>query len=170
MPFETDQTPEEICQYMNRYLPEDICVTEVRVASDRFHSRYNAMGKTYCYTCYAGDLKPVFNRKYVYVLDQTPDVEQMKKAAEYLMGTHDFASFCSNPKMKKSTVREVDSIEIVQKGAFINFTYTELDFCSIWSDSYGNTSGGWLWKADSGVHGRSDLRKGPETGGLHGSG
>ena len=77
------------------------------------------MGKTYCYTCYAGDLKPVFNRKYVYVLDQTPDVEQMKKAAEYLMGTHDFASFCSNPKMKKSTVREVDSIEIVQKGAFI---------------------------------------------------
>ena len=39
------------------------------------------------------------------------------------MGTHDFASFCSNPKMKKSTVREVDSIEIVQKGAFINFTY-----------------------------------------------
>lgn len=121
--FETDQTTEEICQYMNRYLPEDICVTEVRVASDRFHSRYNAMGKTYCYTCYAGDLKPVFNRKYVYVLEQTPDVEQMKKAAEYLMGTHDFASFCSNPKMKKSTVREVDSIEIVQKGAFINFTY-----------------------------------------------
>ena len=121
--FETDQTTEEICQYMNRYLPEDICVTEVRVASDRFHSRYNAMGKTYCYTCYAGDLKPVFNRKYVYVLDQTPDVEQMKKAAEYLMGTHDFASFCSNPKMKKSTVREVDSIEIVQKGAFINCTY-----------------------------------------------
>ena len=48
--FETDKTPEEICQYMNRYLPEDICVTEVRVASDRFHSRYNAMGKTYCYT------------------------------------------------------------------------------------------------------------------------
>ena len=27
--FETDQTTEEICQYMNRYLPEDICVTEV---------------------------------------------------------------------------------------------------------------------------------------------
>ena len=80
--FETDKTPEEICQYMNRYLPEDICVTEVRVASDRFHSRYNAMGKTYCYTCYAGDLKPVFNRKYVYVLDQTPDVEQMKKAVK----------------------------------------------------------------------------------------
>ena len=46
--FETDQTTEEICQYMNRYLPEDICVTEVRVASGRFHSRYNAMGKTYC--------------------------------------------------------------------------------------------------------------------------
>ena len=44
----------------NRNLPDDICVTEVSVAGDRFHARYNAKGKTYRYTCYAGELKPVF--------------------------------------------------------------------------------------------------------------
>lgn len=121
--MDTDMSEQEICDYMNRYLPEDICVREVRVASDRFHSRYNAMGKTYCYTCYIGDLKPVFNRKYVYIPDKKPDVELMKKAAAYLVGEHDFKSFCGNPKMKKSTVREIYDIDISVSGSYLNLTY-----------------------------------------------
>lgn len=121
--FDTQMNTDEIRDYLNRYLPDDICVKEVRIASDRFHSRYNAIGKTYCYTCYIGDVKPVFNRKYVYVLDQKPDVQEMKKAAEYLIGTHDFASFCSNPRMKKSTVRKVDRIDIQKKGDLLIFTF-----------------------------------------------
>ena len=121
--MDTELEPEGILEYMNRYLPDDICVREVREASDRFHSRYNALGKTYCYTCYVGALKPVFNRKYVYVTDRVPDVKRMQQAAEYLMGTHDFASFCSNPRMKKSTVRVVDRIEINCEGGYLYFTF-----------------------------------------------
>ena len=121
--FDTQMNTDEIRDYLNRYLPADICVKEVRIASDRFHSRYNAIGKTYCYTCYIGDVKPVFNRKYVYVLDQKPDIQEMKKAAEYLIGTHDFASFCSNPRMKKSTVRKVDRIEIQKRGDLLTLTF-----------------------------------------------
>lgn len=121
--MDTDMSEQEICDYMNRYLPDDICVREVRVASDRFHSRYNAMGKTYCYTCYIGDLKPVFNRKYVYIPDKKPDVELMKKAASYLVGEHDFKCFCGNPKMKKSTVREIYDIDISVSGSYLNLTY-----------------------------------------------
>ena len=79
--METKMKEDEICDYMNRYLPEDICVQEVRVASDRFHSRYNAQGKTYCYTCYVGDKKPVFNRKYVNIIEGKLDVDAMKRAA-----------------------------------------------------------------------------------------
>lgn len=121
--FDTQLNTDEIRDYLNRYLPDDICVKEVRIASERFHSRYNAIGKTYCYTCYIGDVKPVFNRKYVYVLDQKPDIQEMKKAAEYLIGTHDFASFCSNPRMKKSTVRKVDRIEIQKRGDLLTLTF-----------------------------------------------
>ncbi|MCD8217683.1 MAG: tRNA pseudouridine(38-40) synthase TruA [Clostridiales bacterium] len=121
--FETAFSDIEIRDYMNRYLPDDICVREVRQASDRFHSRYNALGKTYRYTCYVGDGKPVFDRKYVYAPEERPDVERMRKAAECLVGTHDFASFCSNPRMKKSTVRKVNRIEIARKGAYLYFTY-----------------------------------------------
>lgn len=119
----TELSEEEICSYLNRYLPDDICVSEVRRAGDRFHSRYNALGKTYVYTCYVGEGKPVFDRKYVYALEEVPDVESMRRAAEYLTGEQDFASFCSNPKMKKSTVRKVDRIEIRQKGDYLTFTY-----------------------------------------------
>ena len=121
--FDTDMTPEEIYEYMNRYLPEDICVLEVRKASERFHSRYNAVGKTYCYTLYVGEAKPVFNRKYVYAPEKIPDIARMQQAAGYLIGEHDFASFCGNPKMKKSTIRIVDEIKIVQKGSYVNMTF-----------------------------------------------
>lgn len=121
--LDTDMTEEEIRDYMNRYLPEDICVREVKRAGERFHSRYNALGKTYCYTCYVGETKPVFDRKYVYVLEQAPDVERMKKAAQYLVGENDFASFCGNPRMKKSTVRKVDLIEIKRQGDYLFLTF-----------------------------------------------
>lgn len=121
--FDTNLSTDEIYDYMNHYLPDDICILEVRKASDRFHSRYNALGKTYCYTLYVGNAKPLFNRKYVYVPEKVPDIERMQKAAEYLMGEHDFASFCGNPKMKKSTVRKVDEIKIVQKGSYVNMTF-----------------------------------------------
>ncbi len=121
--MKTDLSEDEIRAYMNRYLPDDICVREVRIASDRFHSRYNARGKTYRYTCYVGDVKPVFDRKYVYIPEEKPDLAQMQKAAAYLVGTHDFASFCSNPRMKKSTVRTVDQIKITQKESHLVFTY-----------------------------------------------
>ncbi len=121
--LDTALTPEEITAYMNEHLPEDICVLETRVASDRFHARYNATGKTYCYTCYAGPGKPVFNRRFVLALDSHPDLEAMRRAAAYLTGRHDYASFCGNKHMKKSTVRIVDSIDIQERGGYINLTY-----------------------------------------------
>ncbi len=121
--LETDMTAEEIRDYMNRYLPDDICVQEVKEAGSRFHARYNAIGKTYTYTCYVGQTKPVFNRKYVTVLEQAPDVEKMRQAAEYLIGEKDFKAFCANPRMKKSTVRRVDTIEIVQRKDLLYFNF-----------------------------------------------
>jgi len=121
--LEIDKEPEEIRDYMNRYLPEDIAVLEVRVASDRFHARYNAIGKTYCYTCYVGKAKPVFDRKYVTKLDYEPDIQKMKAAAEFLQGKHDFYSFCGNSKIKKSTIRIVDKIEIKRSGDCIAFLF-----------------------------------------------
>ena len=114
---------ETIRDYLNRYLPDTIAVREVKEASPRFHARYNALGKTYRYICFDGPVKPVFDRKYVTLLDYRPDVERMQQAAAYLTGEHDFASFCGNPRMKKSTVRLVDSITVERRKDRVIFTF-----------------------------------------------
>ncbi len=120
--LETELSVEQIRDYLNRYLPDDIAVQEVKEASPRFHARYNATGKTYRYTCFDGDVKPVFDRKYYTRLEERPDMELMCRAAELLKGEHDFRNFCVNPRMKKSTVRRVDRIEIRRDGGYIRFT------------------------------------------------
>ena len=121
--LDTPLSPSQIQDYLNRYLPDDIGIIDVREASERFHARYNAMGKTYSYTCYVGDRKPIFQRRYVSRLDFEPDVDAMTKAAAYLQGRHDFKSFCGNPKMKKSTVRFVDSITVKRSKNQVYFTF-----------------------------------------------
>ncbi|MEE8835649.1 MAG: tRNA pseudouridine(38-40) synthase TruA [Eubacteriales bacterium] len=122
--LDTEMSEQEIQRYMNRYLPDDISIDELRICADRFHSRFMARGKTYRYTCWyspEGAL-PVFERKYVTVLDRMPDLQKMKRAAEDLTGMHDFRSFCGNSHMKKSTVRVIDAIDIRQRGCFITIT------------------------------------------------
>lgn len=119
--LDTRMSEEEIQTYMNRYLPEDISVNELKVCADRFHSRFKAKGKTYCYSFWYADggVRPTFDRKYVTVLDKRPNVDRMRKAAEEIVGMRDFKSFCGNSHMKKSTVRLVDSIEFKIRGPYI---------------------------------------------------
>ncbi len=115
---------EEIRKYLNQYLPDDISVMEVESVPDRFHSRLLAEEKTYLYRIETGDRKQVFERKYIYGLLKVPDVKAMELAAAFLIGEHDFKSFCSNRKMKKSTVRNLKKIEFEQQGSRLLIRYT----------------------------------------------
>ena len=123
--LDTDLSAEEIRRYMNRYLPDDISVNALEICAERFHARYKAVGKTYRYTFWydSDGRKPVFDRKYVYVLKEKPDVDAMRKAAEYLMGEHDFRSFNGNSHFKKSSVRNVDTIRIEESGSYIRLYF-----------------------------------------------
>ncbi|MCQ4671245.1 tRNA pseudouridine(38-40) synthase TruA [Lactonifactor longoviformis] len=121
--LDTDASEDEICQYLNLYLPEDIGVVEVRQAADRFHARLNASGKVYRYRIGIGAYKNVFERKYYYPLGKELDVAGMREAAALLVGEHDFKSFCSNKRMKKSTVRRLRRIDIREKAGEIEITY-----------------------------------------------
>jgi tRNA pseudouridine38-40 synthase len=48
----------------------------------------------------------------------------MRKAAQHLLGEHDFSAFCANKKMKKSTIRRIDAITIMREGEEVVFTFT----------------------------------------------
>lgn len=114
---------EEVMNYLNAYLPEDIAVTDVCEADERFHARLSAKGKIYRYDIRLGSVPDVFLRKYQYRVERQLDIDAMKRAAEKLVGTHDFRSFCANKRYKKSTVRTITSIEIDVQGANMSITF-----------------------------------------------
>ena len=115
--------PEMLAQ-LRKYLPEDIGILGVKDCADRFHARLNAKEKTYCYRIWNSESPCVFDRRYVYQLPEKLDLEAMEKAADHLLGEHDFSAFCGNPKMKKSTVRIIRSIELRRCGEELRIYYT----------------------------------------------
>ncbi len=123
--FHTNSTMpiEDMMKYMNMYLPEDIVVVDIDEVSERFHSRLNAKAKKYVYRVWNSSVPNVFWRRYVYMVEDTLDIESMRKAAMYFLGEHDFKSFTSNKKGKKSTIRRIDSITIEKEGDMITFTF-----------------------------------------------
>ena len=123
--FHTDSkmSLEEMQTYINTYLPEDIAVIGISEAAPRFHSRLNATGKCYVYRVINSDIPDVFWRRYALEVPEKLDVDAMKAAAARLLGEHDFKSFTSAKKGKKSTVRRIDEISIVQKENLLEFTF-----------------------------------------------
>lgn len=115
---------EEILVQLRRYLPEDIGIYSCREVSQRFHARLNAREKTYRYRIWNSDTPCVFQRRYVTVMPEPLNLEDMRQAAESLCGEHDFSAFCGNAKMKKSTVRFLRSIQIERKGEEIHLCFT----------------------------------------------
>ncbi len=122
--LDTRMSEGEIKDYLNQYLPEDIRVIGLDRAGDRFHSRLNAEEKTYLYRIETGERKQVFERKYIYGFGRPLDVNAMREASRYFLGEHDFKSFCSNKKMKKSTVRILKAIEFEEEGSRLFIRYT----------------------------------------------
>lgn len=115
---------EEILVQLRRYLPEDIGIYSCREVSQRFHARLNAREKTYRYRIWNSDTPCVFQRRYVTVMPEPLNLEDMRKAADLLCGQHDFSAFCGNAKMKKSTVRFLRSVQIEQNGEEIHLCFT----------------------------------------------
>ena len=122
--LDTDMEAEEIMDYINTYLPEDIAVISVREASLRFHSRLNALKKTYCYKIHTGRIPDAFASRYAWVYKDELDVEAMKEAASHLLGRHDFKSFTDLKKSKKSTIKCIESIDFDVTDNIISVTIT----------------------------------------------
>ena len=115
---------DEILQQLRRYLPEDIGIYSCREVSPRFHARLNAKEKTYQYRVWNSEKPCVFERRFVTVVTDPLDVEKMGQAAGHFLGEHDFSAFCTNAKMKKSTVRFIRSLTVERVGEEIRVTVT----------------------------------------------
>ncbi|QUW20346.1 tRNA pseudouridine(38-40) synthase TruA [Sporosarcina sp. Marseille-Q4063] len=100
---------------LNVLLPKDIRIVEVVYVDENFHARYSATGKTYVYKWSSAKVHSPFERNYSVHLERwRPDVEEMKKAAAHLIGTHDFTSFCSSKTATSNRVRTIRLLTVEQ--------------------------------------------------------
>lgn len=119
--FDTESRilPEKIAPALNARLPEDIRVQRsVEVAPD-FHPRRCHTKKTYEYRIYMGKYENPIGRQYAHFVYVPLDVEKMEKAAGYLVGEHDFKSFCVAKAQVLTTVRTLYGIEVKKEGNYL---------------------------------------------------
>lgn len=109
---ETKIPPEKISFALNQRLPEDIRIQKSEEVDANFHPRYCDSIKTYEYKILNRKFPDPLNRLYTHFVYMPLDVDKMKAAAAYLVGEHDFASFCSSKSQVKTTVRTVYTLEV----------------------------------------------------------
>lgn len=116
-------TPKQMQDYLYRYLPEDIVVTEVSEVEERFHARYNAQSKKYLYRIWQHPYHDPFNRKYLLHVPEELNLTAMRQAAVHLIGEHDFSAFKSSRSKKKSSVRTIYAIDMEKTGANLDLIF-----------------------------------------------
>ena len=117
--FDTESRipPERMAYAMNQRLPEDIVVVRSEEVPLDWHPRYQSqIRKTYEYHIYNAKSQNPLRRRYAAFVSFPLDIEKMREGAAYLMGTHDFASFCCIRSNVEDTVRTIDNIQIRQEG------------------------------------------------------
>ncbi len=85
--------PAVLRRAVNAILPEDVAVVSAVEVEAGFHARFSAKGRGYRYTIWNAPTPAVLNRRYVYHWRAVLDVDAMDRAAQLLVGRHDFAAF-----------------------------------------------------------------------------
>ena len=98
---------ESLKKGLNSLLPPDIVVKELSEVDADFHARYSAKSRVYKYLIWRGDTFSPFYRRFSWQMHYQLDLEEMRKAAECLVGLHDFASFQGTGSASRSSEREL---------------------------------------------------------------
>lgn len=112
----TSIPPERIAMALNQRLPDDIVIVKSEEVSPDFHPRYCDCEKTYEYHIINTRTPIPTKRLTNYFVSYDLDVEKMQQAAEYLVGEHDFVSFCNVRTQVEDTVRTVSELEVLRSG------------------------------------------------------
>lgn len=117
---ETRIPAEKISFALNQRLPDDIRIQKSEEVPGDFHPRYCDSTKTYEYRILNRRFPDPMLRLYTHFVYMPLNVELMRQAAEYLVGEHDFVSFCSTGSQVKTTVRTVYMLDIKEKNDVIS--------------------------------------------------
>ena len=113
---------------LNQFLPEDIRIQLSEEVEPDFHPRYCDSEKTYEYRILNRTFPIPTERLYSYFYHYDLDTEKMREATSYLIGQHDFASFCGAGAQVKSTVRTITAMSVDRDGDMVTIRVSGTGF------------------------------------------
>lgn len=121
---ETSIPPERIAMALNLRLPEDIVIVKSEEVALDFHPRYCDCSKTYEYHIINTRIPIPTKRLTNYFVSYNLNLDHMRQAASYLVGEHDFVSFCNVRTDVENTVRTITELDIIENGNEITIRIT----------------------------------------------
>ena len=118
--FDTEEqnTGDKICFALNQRLPDDIRVQASEEVPLSFHPRKANCTKTYEYKILNRKISMPLERLYSHFCYFNLDVEKMEAGSGFLVGEHDFKSFCTVRPRQRETVRTIYSLDVSKDGGY----------------------------------------------------
>ncbi len=113
--------PDSLRKALNSVLPIDIRIAQCQRAEINFNARFNALGKTYIYKIYFGEVHSPFDNRYATHITYPLDLNLMRKTIKLFIGTKDFSSFTSDDP-KKNRMRTISEFSMKVRNKEIQFT------------------------------------------------
>ena len=110
---------ERFAHALNTFLPPDIVVVKSEGVPLKFHARYDTKGKKYRYIIYNRRIKSALWKDRAYHVRNEINVDIMKEAAKFLVGTYDFSSFRASGSSTKTSIRTIHEISVEKSGDLI---------------------------------------------------
>lgn len=105
-------SPKNFVTGLNHFLPDDIRIISAKEVDLKFHSRFDAISKTYEYVIFNDVFMPPIYRKYKEHIPYKLDLSNMEKSLEYFCGEHDFSAFRMAAKDVVNPIRTVDEFNM----------------------------------------------------------
>ncbi len=112
---DTSLSPEVFQKGLNSLIPNDIVITDCRQVHEKFHARYDVISKIYYYRILNRVIPAAIFRQYAWHVPKKLNLEDMRNALGYIIGTHDFKAFEGAGSPRANTTRCVVNADLVEK-------------------------------------------------------
>nr|WP_298897071.1 tRNA pseudouridine(38-40) synthase TruA [uncultured Altererythrobacter sp.] len=115
--IEKEIEPFRLMEALNAHLrPNPIAVTHCEIVPDDWHARFSCIGRSYVYRIINRRAPLTIDHKRAWQVQQKLDAEAMDRAAQALVGKHDFTTFRSAHCQSDSPVKSLDRLDVEREG------------------------------------------------------
>ena len=124
-----ENTAQTVMRALNFYLAnKPVSVIDAEIVDDNFNARFDCVARHYVYIVLNRSAMPVLDKNRVWWVPRKLNVAAMKRAAERLIGKHDFTSFRASECQAKSPIKTLDECKITRRGDEIIFELSARSF------------------------------------------